>query len=528
MPLEPNSTQTPTDAERTLPSVRAALANRCAEQDVVLTVIFHPDTCRIGHRAVVPRQPGKSPWILGRFSPLFHSPGGQTASALDDPFISRRALQFTLRDRQLQIHRFPSASRCRVGSCELFADVEVEWEQLRKGVPLFLSHSIVLLLRLGNGDASTVDNNADGLLLRGSSACMSSIREQVASIAASDLDVLVRGESGTGKELVAAAIHRASRRSGAPMISVNMAAIPNELAASALFGSARGAFTGADRAVPGYFEQARGGSLFLDEIGDTAAEVQPLLLRALQQREIQLVGGPIRHVDVRVISATDAALDGEGSEFKLALRHRLGACEIALPPLREHPEDIGELLLHFLTVGATAAGRAALLPHAQSPPMDIAAWAVLFLAFVSYHWPGNVRQLANFAQQVVLASDKTPVMNEHIQAVFSGAGAKASTAPTGLPRRGMQEIDDATFAQAMLANDFEIARVAQSLGVSRTAVYRRIEASPAYRLASDIPVDELHTVVREHAGDSAAMARQLRVSVAGLRAQLRKSPLDWY
>jgi DNA-binding NtrC family response regulator len=528
MPTVPTLIETPTDAERTLPSVRAALANRYGEPDLVLTVIFHPDTSRIGHRAVVPRQSGQSPWVLGRYSPLFHAPSGHAASPLEDPFVSRRALQLTLRDRRLLISRFATASRCRVGASELFADVEVEWEQLRVGVPLFLSHSIVLLLRLGNGNASPVGEGAGDTLLRGSSACMSSIREQVASIAGSDLDVLVRGESGTGKELVANAIHRASRRSAAPMISVNMAAIPGELAAAALFGSARGAFTGADRAVPGYFEQAGGGSLFLDEIGDTAPEVQPLLLRALQQREIQAVGGPIRRVDVRVISATDAALDGEGSAFKLALRHRLGACEIVLPPLREHPEDIGELLLHFLTVRATDAGRAALLPHTHSAPMDIAAWAVLFLAFLSYSWPGNVRQLANFAQQVVLASDRTPVLNEHVQAAFAGTGANASSASDDRPRRSMQDIDDVTFAQAMYANDFEVMRVAQCLGVSRTAVYRRIEASPTYRLASDIPADELHGLVREHAGDSAAVARQLRVSVAGLRARLRKSPLDWY
>jgi two-component system nitrogen regulation response regulator GlnG len=527
LPTSPTSPpRTPTDAEQTLPSVHASLAKRYGEQDLMLTVIFHPDTQRIGHRAVVPQDAGKSPWLLGRFSPLFHSPAGGAPAPLDDPFISRRALQFTLRGKHLLISRFETSSRCRVGPSELYTDVELEWDMLRAGVPLFLGHSIVLLLRLVNASASSVAVGASEALLLGSSACMSRIREQVARIAGSDLDVLVRGESGTGKELVATAIHHASRRAGAPMISVNMAAIPGELAPAALFGSARGAFTGADRAVPGYFEQASGGSLFLDEIGDTAPEVQPLLLRALQQRELQVVGGPVRRVDVRVISATDAALDGADSDFKLALRHRLSACEIVLPPLREHPEDVGELLLHFLQVSAAAAGRTDLLPHAHSAPMEVAAWAVLFLAFVSYSWPGNVRQLANFAQQVVLASDRMPVMNEHLQAAF--AGANSSTGCASPARRSMQAIDDDTFAQAMRANDFEVMRVAHSLGVSRAAVYRRIEASSAYRLASDIPDEELHSRVIEHGGDSAAVARQLRVSVAGLRARLRKSPLDWY
>jgi two-component system nitrogen regulation response regulator GlnG len=158
--------------------------------------------------------------------------------------------------------------------------------------------------------------------------------------------------------------------------------------------------------------------------------------------------------------------------------------------------------------------------------MEVAAWAVLFLAFVSYSWPGNVRQLANFAQQVVLVSDSTPVMNEHLQAAF--AGAKSSIGCASPARRSMQDIDEDTFARVMSANDFEVMRVAHCLGVSRAAVYRRIEASAAYRLASDIPDEELHNLLTAHGGNSASVARQLRVSVAGLRARLRKSPLDWY
>jgi two-component system nitrogen regulation response regulator GlnG len=355
---------------------------------------------------------------------------------------------------------------------------------------------------------------------------MSDIREQVARAGSSDLDVLIRGETGTGKELAATAIHRASRRAGAPMVSVNMAAIPSELAASALFGNARGAFTGASQAVLGYFQQAEGGTLFLDEIGDAAPEVQPQLLRALQQREIQAVGGPIRRVDVRVISATDAELDGEGSDFKAALRHRLGACEITLPPLREHPEDIGELLLYFLRESAAAVGRDDFLPDVHSAAPVIATWAVLYFAFLSYHWPGNVRELANFAQQVVLASERTPMLNAHLRAAMMGGGTSASAFSGRLKRRKMQDIDDDTFEQAMLANDCDVFRVAQQLGVSRAAVYRRIEASPRYCLASEIPPQDLQRLMEAHAGDTATVARELRVSHNSLRNQLRKLPAE--
>jgi len=303
-----------------------------------------------------------------------------------------------------------------------------------------------------------------------------------------------------------------------------MAAIPSELAAAALFGSARGAFTGADRAVPGYFEQAQGGTLFLDEIGDTSAAVQPLLLRALQQREIQAVGGAIRHVDVRVISATDADLDAETCDFKAALRHRLGACEIVLPLLREHAEDIGELLLHFLHSSAAAAGRPALLPHAQSAASDIAAWAVLFYSFLCYRWPGNVRELANFAQQLVLASAQVPILNDTLRAALATTRGSTPVAPGQLPRRRMQDISDERFDQAMVTNGCEVQRVARQLGVSRAAVYRRIAESTRYRLASAIPTDELQRLLLEHGGDSVAVARQLGVSMSSLRSQLRRLP----
>jgi transcriptional regulator with PAS, ATPase and Fis domain len=288
-----------------------------------------------------------------------------------------------------------------------------------------------------------------------------------------------------------------------------------------LFGSTRGAFTGADRATPGYFEQAQGGSLFLDEIGDASLDVQPLLLRALQQREIQAVGGAIKHVDVRVISATDAALDGEGCDFKAALRHRLGACEIVLPPLHEHPEDIGELLLHFLQRSAAETARAELLPHAQSLARDIAAWAILFFRFVSYRWPGNVRELVNFAQQIVLASEKTPILNENLQLTLLRKNTKAHSVKRLPPRRKIQDIDDDTFDQAMVSNGSEALRVALQLGVSRGAVYRRIKMSPRYRLATEFSLDELQRVLSEHGGDSMAVARQLQVSVNSLRCHLR-------
>ena len=511
-----------TDTDLTLPSVVASLPGNYRDQDLVLTVIFHPDTARIGHTAVVPRHTGNAPWILGRCGPAFGDRDDQSVSPLADPHVSRRALEFLYQGKQLIIRRFGDSSRCRLGARELYDSVELDLEQLQSGIPLLLGHSVVLLLRLGRSRPPAVEISGRGDLMRGGSACMDRLREQIAQAAASDLDVLIRGETGTGKELVATAIHGASRRASGPLVCVNMAAIPTELAAAALFGSARGAFTGADKAAAGYFQQAEGGSLFLDEIGDTSTAVQPLLLRALQQREIQAVGGPVRRVDVRVISATDAALDGAGCDFKAALRHRLGACEIVLPPLREHPEDIGELLLYFLTHSAEQAGRPALLPHAHSAAPEIAAWAGLFFSFLGYSWPGNVRELENFARQVVLASEQQLTVSDYLQTTLA-AGDGSQRPAQGQPRRRkMQDVDEEEFDNAMRANCFEVMRVAQQLGVSRASVYRRIDASPEYRLASEVPADEVQRVLAGHAGNSDAAGMQLRVSLSSLRSRVRK------
>jgi DNA-binding NtrC family response regulator len=510
------------DADLTLPSVVSPLPGKHRDEELSFTIIFHPETSRIGQTAVVPRQSGRAPWVLGRRSPVFSAGAVQVAEPLEDPHISRRALEFLPRGQQLLVRRFAASSRCRIAGCELDDSIELEPAELRKGVALMLGHTVVLLLRLTRRGEPGVDQSQCGGLLRGGSAYMAGLRKQILQAGGSELDVLIRGETGTGKELVAAAIHGASRRAGMPLVCVNMAAIPSELAAAALFGSAKGAFTGADRAADGYFQQAQGGSLFLDEIGDTSADVQPQLLRALQQREIQSVGGAIRPVDVRVISATDAPLAGEGCDFKAALRHRLGACEIQLLPLREHPEDIGELLLYFLTLDATAAQRSGILPREHSTAPEIAAWAGLFYRFLCYSWPGNVRELANFSAQVVLVSEQKLTLVDSVEAALQDSAAAPQAVPEAKLRRRMQAIDEEEFDRALQDNHYEAARAAVQLGVSRTAVYRRIEESPHHRLAKEVPRDELQRVLAENKGDSTAAAMQLRVSVTSLRALLNR------
>lgn len=503
------------DSKTTLQSVPPAAPADDIAEELGLTVVFHPDASRIGQAAVVPG--AAEGWVLGRGRPDF-SGRGLADAPLNDPYISRRALRLRRTGQTVVIERFDSASRARVGSEELLAAVTLDREQLRRGVPLLLSHSVVLLLRLCKPVAGLPAT--PGTQLRGDSAAMRSLRRQIARAAASDADVLIRGETGSGKELVAAAIHAASDRACKPMINVNMAAIPADLAPAALFGSRRGAFTGADKAMPGYFREACGGTLFLDEIGDAPAGVQPQLLRALQEREIQAVGGPVETVDVRVISATDQSLDDEDSGFRAALRYRLAACEICVPPLREHPEDVGELLYHFLAQAAAASGRPGLLPSLATPPATVAVWATLFHRFLCYHWPGNVRELANFSRQVILASDARPVLNERLQSVLKPVDRRRAAAGAR-PRQRMRDVTEEVFARAMRDNNYEVKGVALQLGVSRAAVYRRIEGSRQYRLANDIPDDELSRCLAAAGDDFAAAAAALEVSVSSLRVRLR-------
>lgn len=519
-----DATLTRADPEVTLPSVAACLARSGGTSNIVLTIIFHPDPRRIGYSAVMPALAGGLPWLLGRRSPTFSVDDGRAPCALDDAHISRQALQLVARAGQLTVTRCDGASRCRLDSAELFDPVIIDSTRLQRGVAMLLGHSVVLLLRSipRAQEAAGLSVRESGL--RGGSRAMVAVRQQLAQVARCDLDVLICGETGTGKELVAHAIHRTSARSGGPMVSVNMAAIPSELAPAALFGTARGAFTGAERAVPGFFEQAHRGCLFLDEIGAAPPAVQTQLLRALQQGEIQRIGGPVQRVDVRVISATDAVIEGDECTFRSALRHRLGACRVDLPPLRERPEDIGELMQYFFEVTAGQCDGIRPLPGQGMSAAEIAGWALLFFAFLRYHWPGNVRELQNCVRQVLLAEGERPV----VPAVLQAAQAAAPQGATASARvRRLQEVDDATFDKVMVANGFEIKRVAAQLGVSRAAVYRRIADSTHYRLASTLSSQEIQSALDACGGDSLAVARHLRVPLNPLRRRMRNCSLQW-
>ncbi|PYM06995.1 MAG: nitrogen regulation protein NR(I) [Candidatus Rokuibacteriota bacterium] len=245
---------------------------------------------------------------------------------------------------------------------------------------------------------------------------MQEIYKAIGRIAASDVTVLLRGESGTGKELVARAIHHYSRRAGRPFVAVSCAAIPATLLESELFGHERGAFTDAKERKLGKFELAHGGTMFLDEVGDMPPELQTKLLRALQERSFERVGGqePIR-VDVRILAATNRELEAliKEGKFRDDLYYRLNVVELPLPPLRERRRDIPLLVDHFLAKYADDLGVRIVAPEALD-------------RLVGYEWPGNVRELENVIQRAMVMATGGVILPEHLP--IGAVSAAASVA----------------------------------------------------------------------------------------------------
>ena len=239
------------------------------------------------------------------------------------------------------------------------------------------------------------DTIYDGII--GRSAVMRELVDQVRMVAPTDSTVLICGETGTGKELVAGAVHRLSGRRAHAFVKVNCAAIPTALLESELFGHERGAFTGAAVSRVGRFELANHGTIFLDEVGEAPLELQPKLLRVLQEREFERLGSSHTiHTDVRLVAATNANLSEmvTAKRFRAELYYRLNVFPIQVPPLRERPDDIPLLVRHFAREAAQRMNRRALW---ISPPV--------MEALVSHWWPGNIRELQNFIERAVIRSN---------------------------------------------------------------------------------------------------------------------------
>jgi two-component system NtrC family response regulator len=297
--------------------------------------------------------------------------------------------------------------------------------------------------------------------LVGSSEAMQQVFDVVRRVAASEASILIEGESGTGKELVARALHHGSERRERPFVAVNCAAIPGELLESELFGHVKGAFTGAIRERKGKFEQADGGTLFLDEVGELPLELQPKLLRALQEKEIEPVGGHARSVDVRIVAATNRDIEAAMREgrFREDLYYRLAVIPIHLPPLRERRGDIPLLIRHFLAKHGAAALQ-----------VDAAAEQAL----VQYDWPGNVRELENALERMILLRRGEVIERGDLPPKIAGRAVK-SGGVLNLPDDGypLEQLEREVVVEALQRNGWNQTKAAAFLRIPRhTLVYR--------------------------------------------------------
>jgi two-component system nitrogen regulation response regulator NtrX len=324
--------------------------------------------------------------------------------------------------------------------------------------------------RLERENASLRRRLGERLEIIGESAAIQHLREQIATAAPTNGRVLIHGENGSGKELVARAIHALSARRERPFVEVNCAAIPEELIESELFGHEKGAFTGALSRRRGRFELADGGTLFLDEIGDMSLKTQAKVLRALEEQAFERVGGrETVKVDVRVIAASNRDLEAliAAGSFREDLYYRLNVIPIEVPPLRERREDIPLLIDHFVRIFCAENGKRI---------KTVSAEALAY--FLAYEWPGNVRELRNMVERLVIMARRDVIGVEDLPAPLRPKEAPAGGAEAR--ERSLREARD-SFERAYIlaelrANDWNMTRTAERLGIERSHLYRKIKA----------------------------------------------------
>ena len=321
----------------------------------------------------------------------------------------------------------------------------------------------------------------------GKSSAMDTVRQMIARVAPTDARVLITGESGTGKELVASAIHDASPRREKPFVRVNCAAIPRDLVESEMFGHERGAFTGATQTRIGRFELAHHGTLFLDEVGDLGPDAQAKLLRAIEAKEIQRVGGNrVIRTDVRIISATNHDLQRavRAGTFREDLYFRLQVIPLAIPPLRERGDDIFELVEHFSEQFLQRSGQAK--PRWRSDALQLLR---------DYPWPGNVRELANIVERLAILHPGAEITGQQVEDVLIVDRDEEPVPPT-TPTRAQKQVGDArepvalgptsladkleafertVIARALAEAGGNIADAARRLQTDRPNLYRRMK-----------------------------------------------------
>jgi transcriptional regulator with GAF, ATPase, and Fis domain len=488
------------DNDYTLTSPLAATA-QAGPALLCLTIVWHPDRSRIGEQCLATTNTLE----LSRYLPLFQRPG-QLQQAIGYSGVSRESLQI-VRDGEDNVHITPPASRMAVelNGVAIEGQVTLRREQVGAGAILGLGRAVLLCLHWMC--CLPKDNPVPGLVGVGAAAIAA--RDLIRQVATTDVPVLLLGETGTGKEVVARAIHALGRRADRPLVAVNMATLNESLAAADLFGAAKGAYTGAQVARGGLFAEAQNATLFLDEIGNTPASVQPMLLRVLETGEYRPLGASTdMRSSARLIAATDQDLYGPA--FNQALLRRLESFVIHLPPLRERREDIGLLLMHLLEeVG---------MP--EFPPALVSTLA-------NFDWPGNVRQLKHVAKRCALALqagtepdiDSLLAVRAYVPGQTDSAGFPPS-ASQARPRKAA-DLSEASVLAAMDNNAWQILGAAQALGISRPTMYKLLESHSQIRRPEQITQAEISTALDQANGDLEACAKLLKTPSEALRRHLR-------
>ncbi len=505
-----------------------------------LTIAAHPQAARVGELCPAPALArARGVLEVSRASPPFVRLADGRERALVTPFISRQPVRFVGGpDGGITVD--PGAGRTPVAVDGVKADapLQITADLLRRGVTIELGRHLVLVLGLRTPPPGAAGDAGDDLGLVGATDAMTRVRAAIRRAGPSGLPVLIRGETGSGKELVARALHAVSDRAGEAFVAVNMAAVPSSLAASELFGHARGAFSGARDEHDGYFVRADEGTLFLDEIGDAPDEVQASLLRVLETGEVQRVGARrMRRVDVRLVAATDADLEASAAagRFRAPLLYRLATQEIRVPPLRERRADVGRLLVAFLSERLAELGEAARL---APPPTQREVWltAPLVARLVRYDWPGNVRQLSNVAQALAaralapepLAADDPDILRLLEQRTPAGAAAHpgaagapptaAASAPARAPRRP-RDIGQDELYEVMVKLAYRLGPTAAHFGISRPSLNALVDAHPRLVRPSTLSAEQI-AAGRAGAGER-PLWQAMEVSERGLARRLK-------
>lgn len=352
----------------------------------------------------------------------------------------------------------------KIGAEEYLAKPFTE-EELRDAVQRTLEK--LRLRRAADTDADRQPPVPHGLL--GTSPAMRDVFRAIVKAAATTATVLVTGESGTGKELVARAIHYGGPRAAGPFVAVNCGGIPEGLIESELFGHVKGAFTGASESRAGFFQTADGGTVFLDEIAELRLPMQVSLLRALQDREVRMVGAARAHkVDVRIVAATNKDLHVlvQKGAFREDLYFRLNVVSIRVPPLRERGEDVLVLARHFAGKFAAEYGKPA-------PRLSEAALQVLH----GYDWPGNVRELENLVQRLVVMADRDVVDVPDLPPPMRFSAARRGVGVL----RSLAEVEAEHIRNVMVATNGNRTRAAEILGIDRKTLRQKLRVDDSER-----------------------------------------------